>query len=42
MYYVIIDGEKILAKNKKEANNLLIDAFLSGKQNIDWRIFYEK
>ena len=38
-YFVLIDGEKKFVANKSEADALLIDAFLSGIQGIDWTIY---
>lgn len=41
-YYVIINGIKHYAKNKRKADALLIDAFLGGVHNIDWNIYENK
>ena len=38
-YFVLIDGEKKFVANKSEADALLIEAFLSGVQGIDWTIY---
>lgn len=41
-YYVIIDGAKIDAVSKADADALLVDALLSGVQCIDWTIYEDK
>lgn len=38
-YFVLIDGEKKPVANKIEADELLINAFLSGVQGIDWNLY---
>lgn len=38
-YFVIIDGKKKLVTNKIQADNILIDAFLSGIKEIDWNLY---
>lgn len=38
-YFVLIDGEKKFVANKVEADAVLIDAFLSGVQGIDWNLY---
>lgn len=38
-YYITIDGERVETKTKQSADAILIDAFLSGKQNIDFNIY---
>lgn len=38
-YFVVIDGEKKFVANEIQAENLLIDAFLSGVQGINWEIY---
>lgn len=38
-YFVLIDGQRKETATKKEANALLVDAFLSGVQGIDWNIY---
>lgn len=41
-YFVMINGEKIDATTKADADALLIDAMLSGVQGIDWTIYENK
>lgn len=38
-YFVVIDGEKKFVANQSEADSVLIDAFLSGVQGINWEIY---
>lgn len=38
-YFVLIDGERRFVANNSEADAILIDAFLSGVQGIDWNLY---
>lgn len=41
-YYVIINGDKIFCQTKREADKIMIDAFLSGKNEINFKIYDTK
>lgn len=41
-YYVIINGGKIYCQTKRDANKIMIDAFLSGKNEINFKIYDTK
>lgn len=38
-YYVLIGGQKRFCSTKREANRIIIDEFLNGTHEIDFRVY---